>query len=956
MNTNVLFAVFKRNFVSYFANPTGYVFICLFGVLSSVAAFWTDEFFNANLANLNQLNFWFPFIMLFFVPAITMSIWADERRQGTDELLLTIPAGDLEIVLGKYLAAVSIYTVALLFSLVCNFLVLKYLGTPDLGLFLGTYLGYWLVGLAMLSIGMVASFLTSNLTVAYILGAALNAPLVFLISAESYLPPAVANVLKPLSIGAQLYDFGRGVLSLSAVFYFLMIVAIMLYLCMVLIGRRHWFVGGEHRAMVGHYAARAIALMVVAIAGTYLLSNHDVRADMTSERLNTLSPETRRIIAEIKPESPVRIEAFVSPTVPESYVQTRLNLLSALRELDAMGGDRIRVNVTETERFTEEATRAEERYQIEPRQVSSLERGRFSQDHIFLHVAVSSGREKVGPVFFDRGVPVEYELVRSIATVSNPQRKKVGVVATDAQLFGGGFGMMGPSPTPDWPIIDELKKQYEVVRVDPTQPIEDEYDALLAVQPSSLGPEEMNNFVAAVRTGIPTAVFEDPFPYLVGSVPATSAPKQGGGGMMGMMGGGNMPKGDINQLWNLLGVDFAADKIVWQKFNPYTKVEAFDDEFVFVQSPHGSFDERNPVSSRLQQLLFPYPGAIQGLNVSQMSFDPLVKTGQNTGTIGYGDIVSMSFMGQSLNPNRANEYQRTGQEYVLAAVITGKVPENQNMAADEDAGDIGGAADTEPTVPAADAAAPAAGPAPDAAGTDVAAEPMTDGAESDAATETGTGAEQKPARPKRDEIHVVLVADLDMLTPAFFRIREQGEIPEADVHFDFDNVTFVLNAIDHLTGQTQLIELRKRRPQHRILTRVEKATEAAREEALAEREKLRDEIKQVEQREREALQKKIANMQKSPNANTMEMIQQIAIAQQEGERRMDTALEMKRQERDQRMTRINTDLKLERDRLQNMYKAWALALPLLLPLCVGVVVFLLRRARETEGVAKTRMR
>ncbi len=241
------FAVAKRNFVGYFSNPTGYVFLCMFVALSSFAAFWPHEFFAANLANLDQLNIFLPYIMLVFIPAITMSIWSEERRQGTDELLLTLPAGDFDIVIGKYLAAAAIFTASLLFSQIANFTVLVSLalGDIDLGLFCATYLGYWLTGLAMLAVGMVASFLTKNLTIGFILGLIFNLPLVFMKWADVIIPSRgiewlattdLARVISDWSVAAQFEAFGRGVISLSSLVYFSMIILMGLYLSMVLIG------------------------------------------------------------------------------------------------------------------------------------------------------------------------------------------------------------------------------------------------------------------------------------------------------------------------------------------------------------------------------------------------------------------------------------------------------------------------------------------------------------------------------------------------------------------------------------------------------------------------------------------------------------------------------------------------------------------------------------------------
>ncbi|MCA9268900.1 MAG: ABC-2 transporter permease, partial [Planctomycetales bacterium] len=312
------FAVMKRNFVSYFTTPTGYVFLCLFVLLSSFAAFWPHQFFTSNMATLDQLSFAMPAILLLFIPAITMGIWAEERRQGTDELLLTIPADDFDIVLGKYLSAAAIFSCSLLFSQLANFSVLDYVagGEVDLGLYFTTYLGYWFMGMAMLAVGMVASFLTSNLTLGFILGAVFNAPLALTQYADLIISDVnTAQAISRWSMAQQFTDFGRGVVSSSSVIYFLMIVAVGIYLSMVLIGRRHWLGGRDGQSLIGHYVVRIGALLIVAVAAAKLLADHDlVRYDATSERISSLSPDSVKLLRSLDKKRAVQIDAYISAT------------------------------------------------------------------------------------------------------------------------------------------------------------------------------------------------------------------------------------------------------------------------------------------------------------------------------------------------------------------------------------------------------------------------------------------------------------------------------------------------------------------------------------------------------------------------------------------------------------------------------------------------------------------
>jgi len=919
MNWNVLKSIFKRDFVSYFSSPTGYVFICVFVVLSSLATFWPPEFFSSNLANLDQLSRWLPFIMLVFIPAITMSIWAEERHQGTDELLLTVPASDLDVVLGKYLAGVAIFTVSLLFSAFSIFLVFYWgLGDPDAGLFVSTYAGYWFIGAAMIAIGMVASFLTSNLTVGFILGMLFNLPLALAGVADWFIKnPAIAQIVRKWGALEQFQDFERGVISLGGATYFVMISVVMLYISMVLIGRRHWQARENGSTLLGHYIVRAVALLCLAVGVTqFVQSRSMLRADISSERLSSLSADTRKLLQDLRNDAEIKsikIDAYVSPQVPAEYVAIKMNFLSTLSELQALSGNKIQVTKHEIENHGPEAVLAETTYGITPNEVMITKGQERTQEEFFLAAAVTSGLKKVVIPFIDKGIPVEYEMVRSISTVSNKKSLKIGIVDT-------GLQFINPSSerSREWPLLTELRKQYEIDDrpVDPSQPIKDNYDVLLAVQPSMLGPQELDHLVDAIRSGIPTAILEDPHPHFYPpTIAATAEPRRQP--QMGMFGGGggNIPKGDIGQLWRTLGVDVQPTEVVWQTYEPEQTIRvATDPQWVFIDEGNGAKDplsSESPITSGMNQILLIYPGSVAPAEGSKLDFQQLVVTGgENSGTVGTPGL-------RRGDANMRSYDTRNKSSFILAAHVQGILPDDDLLLS---------------------------GDSREADSSEADAESDEEGAEETDTEETD---------PVGQKINAVVVTDIDWIIPDFFFIRQRGG---AEVLPVTQNVTFILNIIDALAGDDRFIEIRKRTRKHRTLSKIDEATKLYRVKKLEQEEdfikEFEEEIKDIQTLSED----KIAAVEKETGQSRNEKEQQIALVKMREQARLEASIKSINSKRNRKLKQIDYQLEQEVRSVQDRYKLYAILIPPIPPLLVALYVFFQRRKSEREGIAKTRLR
>ncbi len=706
--------------------------------------------------------------------------------------------------------------------------------------------------------------------------------------------------------------------------------------------------------------------------------------------------------------SQVEIDAFISPTdsIPEQYVQTRINLLTALREIDRETKlVSVKIHVITPE---DNASATAEKYGVENQNgvtppLFVMEGGRMVpwQKDLYMGIVCKGDKGQQTIPFLFKGLPVEYEIVRTINSVSGSHQKKtLGVFATDAPVLGtAGMGIMGfnlGGGTPAWEFFTELNKQYDVQEVTGGELSPEDYDALVVVQPSTLDNEKMDDLVAAIKSGIPTAIFEDPLPLIQGSVTGTYEPRRNNNS--GPDQGGSAPeKGDLKKLWDLLQVNFNLD--------PMERLEKIQSELSNLKQnatrslapARGRFPEVGTFFSNLDTLIkkaSEYEARLKSnSSLSQNDWNSLKlsslrtvfeKMDSNHPIRNFVEQRLLSDLDTKLGGlqerilrdpyNPFPKIQRS-ENFPDEFVYVGGLP--NSFHSDPITSELqyclftcpgtlypksASSLDFQPLLRTRGGAL---------AGTTSLETFWTGGVfgtprrfNPDRTLYPGSGAQEVIAASisgkvedgnQTNQINVILVADVDMLADPFFNIRSRG--PESDFPLDVDNVTLALNLIDDLSGEESLLEIRNRRRLHRTLEEFEKSIEEAREVASRNIQEAESSIQAILQDENRKLNEALADVQNNQGSMTQGQFMQVLqteaaklqknMAKRERELRQTTNVKIKDAER-----KRDREIREKQRSIQRL-SVFIPPLPLLL---IAIFVFYKKRRAEIQGTVDSRVR
>ena len=965
MRWHVISAVFWRNVKQYFSGVLGYLFIVVFVMVCAIMTF-SEQFFADNLSNLDQLSRWFPALLLVFVPAITMNVWADEKRQGTDAILFTLPASDLEIMLGKYLSVAAVYTVALLFSMT-QLVALWVIGQPDWGVVLSTYVGYWLAGLALLSIGMFASSLTSVVPVAFVYGALFCAVPVFIGKFFVNLPKTVGQLLpewigpkfasllgmEQFGIDWNLQDFSLGLIPLANVIYFVSIIAFMMYLNLVVISRRLWS-RGQHVTLGGQFAIRIASLALALICFNFIVSQMSsslmTRLDLTSDGLYTLDGSTKRTLTKAKEEErPVTIQAFVSRDVPRSYVNTKKQFTGLLRQFENYGDNNVDIRFVDVLPNSPEEIEAK-RLGIEPRSDRSEVGGRIVEQDVYLGAMVSSTQDDAILPFVDNDSSIEYQLTHSIATTTDKSRKiTLGIVDTDT-FFAGPEIEGRRVPWAYHQTYTYLKTQYKIKNISqeelpafvnspPVDGAEGEDakattkkapDVLLVPDPSSLADPAADAVVKYMQAGNAVIFLADPLPFLWTTrnpihIGVLNAPRQNRISNQSpyaqVLSSSFMAKSDggtCSKILAALGTEWNNGRVVWNLYDPHPNFK-------------GAWIDQTGQST-WPELFGPYESA----------FVFVKNWGDNKAFNGESNVSSglkelLFFYPGSIR-------QAASSDLKFTPLVT----------LEKDSGFIDWDDITEVPVQVSNRYDPRTGRLSQ----------QQETMRSQITNEDLLRINPNPPRfmddsrhilaahikdDKENGINAIFVADLDFVSDLYF-----DQIGPDGLDQKLDNITFLQNAIEVLAGDEAFVALRNRRPNPRTLAYIEQETEQYRADRANAQEEIESEIRDQLQVQQDMLDEEAKKIEGDQSLSFFEKLQRTSQEASDAQRRFDLKKEKLDRELKIEIDRLRSDEQNKIRRTEGWVRMLAIGFAPLPAFLLGCLVFFVRSLNERSQVKASR--
>ena len=359
-------SITRKELSAYFGSPMALIFVGVFLAATLFAFFWVDTFFARGIADVRPLFRWMPILLIFLVAALTMRQWSEEQRSGTLEVLLTLPASKVQLVLGKFLAVMALVALALALT---TFLPITtaVLGNLDWGPVIGGYLAALLLAAAYTAIGLFVSSRTDNQIVALIV-TVLICGLFYLVGARGitdFAGRGLGTVLRALGSGSRFESIQRGVIDLRDLVYYLALAAIFLTLNVLSLDAKRWGRGQiTNRYRRGVVLTSALLVVNMLALNVWLYPLAGLRVDLTAQGTYSLSKTTRDLVQGLA--EPLTIRAYVSQKTHPLLAPLIPQVEDLLREYEIAGRGKVIAEVVDPAADPDKELEANQTYGIQP--------------------------------------------------------------------------------------------------------------------------------------------------------------------------------------------------------------------------------------------------------------------------------------------------------------------------------------------------------------------------------------------------------------------------------------------------------------------------------------------------------------------------------------------------------------------------------------------------------------